>query len=72
MKLSIHGPSITGNQVTILLNGMDITADCLGLDLILSPGDLPHARIKFLVDDLDVSVDTLALLQAHVAEKESR
>ena len=72
MKLSIHCPSIIPNEAAILLNGQDITRDCMGIELSLAAGDLTRATIKILVDDLDVSVETLAMLQAHLNKPEPR
>ena len=70
-SLKIHCPSLVGTHATIELNGMDITACCQGLILSMACNDVTRATITVQIDQLDVTAETLALLEAYLNKQET-
>lgn len=69
-KLSIHCESLVGSPTKVLLDGMDIGHCLQGVELSLAVADITHATLRILVNELDVSAETMLLLQAYVKKKE--
>jgi hypothetical protein len=69
-RLKIHCPELVGYGASIELEGVDISHCVQGIELSLACDDATRATIKILVRELDVTAETLALLQAHVCKPE--
>ncbi len=68
--LKIDCPSPVGHQARIELNGMDISSCCTGVELFLSVGEVNQAVLKLHVGKLEVTEETLVMLQAHLHQQE--
>jgi hypothetical protein len=69
-SLKIHYPSLIGACAKIELDGMDISYCLQGIELSMASDEVNRATIKILIEDLDVTVETLAMLQAHLKNKQ--
>ena len=64
--LKIHASGLCAPDAKIELNGADITHFCQGIAIAFEAGEVTVATLKILVDELDVSAETLLMLEAHV------
>jgi hypothetical protein len=67
--LKIHCPGLLGFHTKIELDGMDISHCCEGIHLSLAVDEINRVTLKILVSDLEVSAETLVMLQAYLTDK---
>ena len=63
--------ALTAHDYDFELNGMPLTEGIMKLELTMEAQDVNRAKITFMVDDVDVDLDTLADLIAVVVSEES-
>ena len=66
-RLKIHCPDLVPlGRTCIELNGQDITRACRSIAIVFDVDGLTTATLKILVKDLEVTAETMVLLEAHV------
>lgn len=66
--LRIHCPELGVAAVRVELNGTDISNMLTKIELVISGDGLPTATICIRPHEVDVTAETLALLQAHLTK----
>jgi hypothetical protein len=68
VKLSIHCPSFLGHEATVTLDGLPLRG-VESIELSIPGNDVVRATVKLRVKELEVTAETLVMLQAYLEKQ---